>query len=179
MTRLNSTEAEVADDTVPDERSLRVLVANETNAAIDADRIEAAVRLAFADGPYRWVEVSVAVVDDEMIHDLNRQFLDHDYPTDVLSFTLEDEPPRIEGEIIVSLDTAARHAAEVGWSTSDELLLYVAHGALHLAGFRDKNAEDAIQMHAAEAALLARLGVTLAPGDSRWNSDAAPEGRSS
>lgn len=171
-------EVTTSDDRDPRERSLRVLVANETDAPIDADRIESAVRLAFAESPYRWVEVSVAVVDDELIHDLNRQFLDHDYPTDVLSFTLEDEPPRLEGEIIVSLDTAIRHAAEVGWSASDELLLYVAHGALHLAGFRDKNLNDSARMHTAEAALLAQLGVAVRPGDSRWNSSAAKEGQS-
>ncbi len=179
MSRLNPTDADVADDSDPSERTLRVLVANETDAPIDADRIESAVRLALADSPYRRGEVSVAVVDDETIHDLNRQFLDHDYPTDVLSFTLEDEPPRLEGEIIVSLDTAIRHAAEVGWSAADELLLYVAHGALHLAGFRDKNLKDSARMHTAEAALLAQLGVAVRRGDSRWKSSAAKEGQTS
>ncbi|MBA3483853.1 MAG: rRNA maturation RNase YbeY [Pirellulales bacterium] len=178
MTRLQPTEAEVADDSDPPERSLRVLVANETAAAIDAERLESAVRLAFADSGYTWVEVSIAVVDDEMIHELNRQFLDHDYPTDVLSFALEDDPPRLEGEIVVSLDTADRCASEAGWSTDDELLLYVAHGALHLAGYGDKTPEDAAEMRAAEVDLLAKLGATVSPGDSRWQPD-AQEGHAS
>jgi probable rRNA maturation factor len=172
MTRLNPTESEVADDSDPPERSLRVLVANEAAAAIDAERLESAVRLAFADSDYMWIEVSIAVVDDEMIHELNRQFLDHDYPTDVLSFALEDDPPRLEGEIVVSLDTAERCASEAGWSMDDELLLYVAHGALHLAGYGDKTPEDAAEMRAAEAELLAKLGVTVSPDDSRWKPDA-------
>jgi probable rRNA maturation factor len=178
MTRLKPTEAEVADDSDPPERSFRVLVANETAAAIDAERLEAAVRLAFADSDCTWVEVSVALVDDEMIHELNRQFLDHDYPTDVLSFALEDDPPRLEGEIVVSFDTANRCASEAGWSTDDELLLYVAHGALHLAGYGDKTPEDAAEMRAAEAALLAKLGVVVSPDDSRWQPD-AQEGHAS
>jgi probable rRNA maturation factor len=155
-----------------------VLVANETAVAIDAERLESAVRLAFADTDYTWVEVSVAVVDDEMIHELNRQFLDHDYPTDVLSFALEDDPPRLEGEIVVSLDTAKRCASEAGWSADDELLLYVAHGALHLAGYGDKTPEDVAEMRAAEADLLAKLGVAVSPRDSRWNPD-AQEGHAS
>lgn len=179
MTRLHPNESKVPDSLVPPERSLRVLIANETDAAIDADRIENAVRLAFADGPYLWVEVSVAVVDDDMIRDLNRQFLNHDYPTDVLSFTLEDDPPRLEGEIIVSLDTAVRLAAEAGWPASDELLLYVVHGALHLAGHRDKDDEDAALMRSAEANLLAQLGVAMSPSDSRWIPNAAQEGQPS
>jgi probable rRNA maturation factor len=178
MTRLKPTEAEVADDSDPPERSLRVLVANETAAAIDAERLESAVRLAFADSDYTWVELSVAVVDDELIHELNRQFLDHDYPTDVLSFALEDDPPRLEGEIVVSLDTAERCASEAGWSADDELLLYVAHGALHLAGYGDKTPEDAAEMRAAEAALLAKLGVAVSSDDSRWRPD-AQEGHNS
>ena len=50
----------------------------------------------------------MAVVDDPTIHDLNRRFLDHDEPTDVLSFMLDDEGGRLEGDVIVSADTAAR-----------------------------------------------------------------------
>jgi probable rRNA maturation factor len=178
MTHLHANLGPTSEGPLPPERSLRVLVANETAAAIDAERLEAAVRLAFADSDYTWVEVSVAVVDDEMIHELNRQFLDHDYPTDVLSFALEDDPPRVEGEIVVSLDTANRCASEAGWSVDDELLLYVAHGALHLAGYGDKTPEDAAEMRAAEAALLAKLGVVVSQDDSRWQPD-AQEGHAS
>jgi probable rRNA maturation factor len=156
-----------------------VLVANETDEAVDADRLEAAVRLAFSGSAYQSVNVSVAIVDDETIHQLNRQFLDHDYPTDVLSFALEDDPPRLEGEIVVSVDTAGRCAVEAGWSPASEVLLYVVHGALHLAGFSDKDPQDALEMRAAEARLLAQLDVSLSPTDNRWRLDAANEEPSS
>jgi probable rRNA maturation factor len=158
-----------SDDAEPSERSLRVQVANETDAAVDAERIEAAVQAAFAGSAYSTATVSVAIVDDEAIHALNRQFLDHDYPTDVLSFPLEDAPPSLEGEIVVSFDTAIRCAAEAGWSAADELLLYVVHGALHLAGYRDKVQADADEMRAREAAILAGLGVPVPAHDSRWH----------
>ena len=49
------------------------------------------------------------------IHELNRQYLDHDWPTDVLSFVLDDDDGHLEGEVIISADTAAAAAAEGGW----------------------------------------------------------------
>jgi probable rRNA maturation factor len=121
------------------EPPLIVSVANQTECSIDVDRVTRAAELAMAGSPYVAGEISIAVVDDRSIHELNRQFLDHDYPTDVLSFPLVAAGNHLEGEIVVSVDTAAREAAEVGWSTEDELLLYVVHGALHLAGFADKD----------------------------------------
>ena len=69
-------------------------------------------------------ELSVAVVDDPTIHELNRQFLDHDYPTDVLSFLLERDGDALEGEVVVSADTRGPRRSN-GWPADDELLLYV------------------------------------------------------
>lgn len=159
------------DDQEPPERPLQVFIANETDASIDRERLEMAVRTALADSPYSQGDVSVAIVDDPTIRQLNRQFLEHDYPTDVLSFSLDDDPPQLHGEIIASLDAAMRCAAEVGWSSQDELLLYIVHGALHLAGYGDEDPLDEAEMRAAEAAVLARLGVIRSPQDSRWPID--------
>ncbi|HEX6963870.1 MAG TPA: rRNA maturation RNase YbeY [Lacipirellula sp.] len=158
-----------SNQTTPPLRVLSVVVTNETDADVNVDRVQAAARVALADSSYRDVSVSVAIVDDAAIHQLNRQFLEHDYPTDVLSFVLEDQPHRLEGEVVVSIDTANRCAEEAGWSGVDELLLYVVHGALHLVGYRDKAADEAAEMRKAEAAVLARLGVTLSAHDSRWH----------
>jgi probable rRNA maturation factor len=147
--------------------SFRVDVANETDASVDAPRLAAAVHMVLADAGCTAATVSVAIVDDPTIHRLNRQFLEHDYATDVLSFVLV-EPPHLEGEIVASIDTATREAAEVDWPAEHELLLYVVHGALHLAGYRDKEPADAVAMRAAERSILARLGVAVSNGDPRW-----------
>ena len=64
--------------------------------------------------------------------------MNHDWPTDVLSFVLDDDDGHLEGEVIISADTAAAAAAEVGWPAAAEQLLYVIHGMLHLVGYRDK-----------------------------------------
>lgn len=168
MTFSQLTAAIASEEPEPPERSLRVLVANQTDREIDAGLIEAAVQAALARSPYASADISVAIVDDSTIHKLNVEFLQHDYPTDVLSFALADDPPRLEGEIVASFDTAERCAAEAGWSAAHELLLYIIHGALHLAGYRDKTPSDAGQMRAAETEILAQLAIPLSPIDSRW-----------
>jgi probable rRNA maturation factor len=151
----------------PPHATCRVDVANETDEVVDSARLAAAVQIVLADAECETATVSVAIVDDPTIHRLNRQFLEHDYPTDVLSFALA-EPPRVEGEIIASVDTARREATEAGWTPGDELLLYAVHGALHLVGYLDKTSEDSAAMRNAERSVLARLGVTVSPGDARW-----------
>jgi probable rRNA maturation factor len=148
---------------------LDVAVSAAVDDPPDVARIASAVRASLAESCYRSGAVSVAVVDDAAIRDLNRQFLNHDYATDVLSFPLVEQPPRVEGEIVVSIDAARRAAEQAGWTADDELLLYVVHGALHLAGHRDKRPTEARAMRAAELRVLAALGVAPHPGDSRWN----------
>ncbi len=104
-------------------------------------------------------EISVAVVDDPTIHQLNRQYLSHDDPTDVLSFVLERSAERLEGEVVVSADTACRTAPRFAWSAADELLLYVIHGTLHLVGHDDRTPDDRAAMRARERACLGRFGL--------------------
>ena len=173
-TRPEPFDAAIDDSAEPPSSLFRVEVTNETDATLDVARLAAAVQLVLADDGCEEANVSVAIVDDPTIHRLNRQFLEHDYPTDVLSFVLEP-PPQLEGEIIASIDTARTEAAEAGWAAEDELLLYVVHGALHLAGHLDKDPEDAAEMRAAERDVLHRLGVTVSPRDSRWAIDRSPE----
>jgi probable rRNA maturation factor len=105
--------------------------------------------------------VSLAVVDDPTIHALNRRYLNHDWPTDVLSFVLTEHDRHLEGEVIISADTAAAAAVEIGWPSAAEQLLYVVHGMLHLIGYRDKQSAEAQRMRAAEAAVLHEFGWVL------------------
>jgi len=124
---------------------------------INRARLKKAARLVLKDAGLQSCELSIAVVGDERMHELNRQFLGHDYPTDVLSFLLGSDPEQksLEGEIIVSSDYAAREAARFGWPADDELLLYVIHGCLHLVGHDDKSPVTKRAMRQAEARYLA------------------------
>ncbi len=95
-------------------------------------------------------KVVVALVDDKTMAELHERFLGVPGPTDVLSFP--------HGEIIVSADTAKREAIERGIDPLGELVLYVVHGALHLAGHDDKKPKPRLKMRAAERKVLTELG---------------------
>jgi rRNA maturation RNase YbeY len=91
------------------------------------------------------VHVSLVLSDHETVRRLNRSYLDHDYNTDVLSFSLRDGPgpsappddTAVEGEIYVDLDTAAERHDEFDTSFDREAYRYVIHGLLHLLGYDD------------------------------------------
>lgn len=131
----------------------------QTTLAVDETRLRAAATSVLEEGGITDGVVNVAVVDDARIRELNRQYLNHDYATDVLSFVLEQSEGALEGEIVVSADTARATAARFGWRPADELLLYVIHGALHLIGHDDQSPESLAAMRVCEADHLARFGL--------------------
>jgi probable rRNA maturation factor len=133
--------------------------ADEQRHQPDRARLKKAVRLVLQDAGIRSAEISIALVSDERMQELNRRYLQHDYPTDVLSFVLDHDAAArsLDGEIIASSDYAAREAARYGWTTDDELLLYVIHGCLHLVGYDDTTPEDKETMRQAEAKYLAQF----------------------
>lgn len=142
------------------DRHFELSLANEQTAhAVDAKRLMSAARRVLVDSKFKSAMVSIAVVDDAKIHDLNRQFLNHDYPTDVLSFVLDADESHLKGEVVLSADTARSVAVEGGWKEADEQLLYVIHGVLHLVGLDDQSSEAARQMRAAERYYLHEFGV--------------------
>ncbi len=105
-------------------------------------------------------QIGIALVDDPHIAKLNQTHLNHTGPTDVIAFDLrDDEQDPIEGEIVVSIDTAAREATARGHGIEAELMLYVIHGTLHLLGYDDHTEQDAKVMHETEDDILTTLGV--------------------
>lgn len=112
--------------------------------------------------------VSVAVVDDDAIRQLHKRHLDRDEPTDVLAFDLRGEttPPDdspsetwVDGDVVVSIETARREADRRGHRVDAELALYAVHGTLHLLGHDDQVAEEAARMHEIEDEILTGLGL--------------------
>lgn len=136
------------------------LAREHPSAVVDAKRLRRAVKAILTDAGISKGEVSIAIVDDAKMHELNRRYLDHDYPTDVLSFVLEEGEGRLDGQIVVSADYAAREAARYGWNADDELLLYTIHGALHLVGYDDLNPSGKQEMRQQELKYLAQFGLT-------------------
>ncbi|MCI0332716.1 MAG: rRNA maturation RNase YbeY [Planctomycetes bacterium] len=142
---------------------IHVSLTNEQSRhPVDEKQLVDAVRLVLHDSAFTSATISLAVLDDATMQQLNRQYLDHDYPTDVLSFVLEDNGWHLEGEVIISADTAATGAEEFGWPAAAEQLLYVIHGTLHLVGHDDKSPVDVERMRTAEEKYLRQFGFEQA-----------------
>jgi probable rRNA maturation factor len=138
---------------------LDISCANLQSRPIDESRLINALRTVLSTAGATRGEISLTIVDNARIHELNRQHLAHDYPTDVLSFLLDRDDDRLDGEIIVSADYAAEEAKRYGWPMEDELLLYVVHGALHLVGYDDTIPDAAAEMRRQERAILGMFGL--------------------
>ncbi|NLF68435.1 MAG: rRNA maturation RNase YbeY [Candidatus Anammoximicrobium sp.] len=136
---------------------LEIELANrQTRHPIDADRLVAAARLVLEQEGITQATLSIAVVGDRAIRQLNRRYLQHDYATDVISFLFGSGAGSLEGEIVVSADTAATQAPQYGLSPQDELLLYVLHGTLHLVGYDDTTPPARRKMQARQRRYLRR-----------------------
>ncbi len=106
-------------------------------------------------------ELSIAVVGDCEIAALHHTYLDDPSTTDVLTFDLADAavPGRLDGEIVISADTARRCADHKGHSLAAEIALYAVHGVLHLLGLDDATEADARRMHRIEDEILTAAGI--------------------
>ncbi len=99
-------------------------------------------------------EVGYLFVNDEKILEVNREYLNHDFYTDVITFDY-DEGDRINGDIVISLDTVRSNAELFGKDYDEELHRVIIHGILHLCGINDKGPGEREQMEAAENEALA------------------------
>ena len=99
-------------------------------------------------------EVGYLFCDDEKMLQVNREFLQHDYYTDIITFDYcEDDT--LNGDIVISLDTVCSNAKQLGKDYNDELHRVIIHGILHLCGQNDKGPGEREQMEAAEDRALA------------------------
>lgn len=155
---------------MPAERRHLVLVSIDDPFAseLPEDWIEGVVRSALEAEGVPAAELGVLITDDETIRSLNRQYAGEDEPTDVLSFSLregEEFPQSPDGvlrlgEVIVSLPTARRQAAEHGRTLRREVAHLLIHGTLHLLGYDHAQPEEERRMRSREEALLAAVDST-------------------
>jgi probable rRNA maturation factor len=96
--------------------------------------------------------LSIVFVGPQRMRTINRTYLGHDYVTDVITFNLEEA-----GEIIVCPEVAQKNAKRYKNSTSQELLLYVIHGILHLSGYDDHKPSDIQKIRFMEQELLKKV----------------------
>ncbi len=99
-------------------------------------------------------EIGYLFVDDDKILEVNREYLGHDYYTDVITFDY-DEDDTVSGDIVISLDTVRSNAQLFGKTYEEELYRVIIHGILHLCGISDKGPGEREIMEAAENKALA------------------------
>jgi probable rRNA maturation factor len=150
-----------------------ISASSEVDLPVDLEMLEWAARMVLEREFKQAAEMSIAIVDDERIQQLNREFRGYDEPTDVLSFGMSEESkPAVDdeipfpfpqapgqalhlGEVIISLPTAERQAAEHSRALEEELRHLLIHGILHLLGHDHAEPEEEAVMRAREVALLA------------------------
>jgi len=163
--------------------------ARQAHVRVDTAYVRKVTRTVLAAERIAAAQISVALADDATVRRVNRDFLGHDYDTDVLSFLFESSPvapsrqpkkrdasevgePRgagrcIDGEVLVSAEMAVPMAARFGWSARDELTLYLVHGLLHLCGYDDLSPAERRLMRQRERAILAQLKIVARPRSGR------------
>lgn len=116
------------------------------------------------------IECAVTFVDNKRIQEINREYRQKDYPTDVISFALDDNAedelfldedtfPHHLGDIIISIDKAKEQAQEYGHSFERELGFLALHGFLHLNGYDHIEEDDEKEMFALQNQLLSEYGL--------------------
>jgi probable rRNA maturation factor len=143
------------------------LAVPQENVAVDRAQMRQAARSVLEGEGVAEAEISLAFVDNQTIHRLNQRYLQHDEPTDVLSFPLsEPDAKRLAGELVIGAEVAQAQAESRGHDVQAELALYVIHGMLHLCGHDDHTERGAQEMRERERHYLHLLGLPdIAPRD--------------
>jgi probable rRNA maturation factor len=109
-------------------------------------------------------EICLILLSDKKIQAINKQYLGHDYPTDVISFPYEDAVPGGKrpadapfGDVYVGLGVAKRQARELGHPLLKELVTLAVHGTLHLIGYDDRNETEKKKMFARQDRVVAKV----------------------
>ena len=92
--------------------------------------------------------------NDERVLEINKQFLQHDYYTDIISFELSRKSEPLQGEVYISVDRVRDNAQNLGQSFNRELHRVIIHGVLHFLGYKDKTTAEAARMRKAEEDFL-------------------------
>jgi probable rRNA maturation factor len=153
-----------------EKESFLLEVLNEQDElVVDLEKVRGVCEHILADGAIHSGKVNVVLVDSDTIQQYNRDFLQHDYPTDTISFPTEvrRDEGYLEGEVLACAGIAKERAEEFGWTAEEELMLYIVHGMLHLTGFDDVTPEQQAVMQEKERSYLATLGIQVP----RWNWD--------
>lgn len=122
-----------------------------------AGRIKAFIPTVFKREKIELAHVQFIFCTDDFLLQINRQFLNHDYYTDIITFPLSAKGKPVEAEIYISVERVKENAKQFGSTIEKEMQRIIIHGALHLCGYSDKSAARKKEMTAKEDEYLGRL----------------------
>ncbi|MCA6466371.1 MAG: rRNA maturation RNase YbeY [Chitinophagaceae bacterium] len=108
--------------------------------------------------------LSIVFCSDDYLLSMNRQFLQHDYYTDILTFDVSERGGPVSGELYISVDRVRDNAHGLGVSAVEEMQRVIIHGSLHLCGYKDKLKKQQLLMRQKEERYLRLLHKRLANG---------------
>jgi rRNA maturation RNase YbeY len=94
--------------------------------------------------------LNIVLCDDEYLLSINKEFLQHDYYTDIITFDLSNDTSSIEGELYISIERVIDNAEKIVTNKVIELHRVIFHGCLHLCGYRDKSSKEKSTMRSKE-----------------------------
>lgn len=139
---------------------------NETNKEIkELNKLKEVIDKAIEIEKVNNIEFNIIIVDNEKIHEINREYRHIDRPTDVISFALEDDESfpgmevRVLGDIYISIDKVYEQSEAYGHSFFRELAFLTVHGFLHLLGYDHIKLEDEKEMFSRQELILSEAGI--------------------
>lgn len=108
---------------------------------------------------YKLVSINCIFCSDEYLHQINLQYLEHDYYTDIITFDNSDDETSIEGDLFISIDRITENAQSQTISIPEETHRVMVHGVLHLLGYKDKTDGEKESMRKKENAYLSLLKI--------------------
>lgn len=117
-------------------------------------RIGSFIEQSFSNETGKSLSLTIIFCTDEQLLHINRQFLNHDYYTDIITFPLEESITHLEAELYISIERVRENAVAYGNTFTDELHRVIFHGVLHLIGYGDENPKQQAVMQKAENAWL-------------------------
>ena len=140
---------------------MRIQLRNLQPVPVDHDKLKQVLESAAEQLGTTVDNLSVALVDDARISQLNHQLLQRSGSTDVIAFDAEQDAEGSSGEIIISVPTAQRQAQQYGHSLIEELCLLAIHGLLHVMGYEDQTEAGHAKMQRIQESLMAEVGPQL------------------
>ena len=145
----------------------KIEIFNQTTEEIkELDEVKSVIDIAIKNQQLNDLEFNIIMVDNDYIHNLNRDYRGIDRPTDVITFALEDNKDfvkidhRVLGDIYISLDKAKAQAEEYGHSFKREICFLAVHGFLHLLGYDHMKEEDEKEMFGLQEVILNEANIT-------------------